>query len=74
MYNGKFDPNINRACIAWNNGSEHRNANCHADGTCRFTHDKFDHYVSDNGPKGICKGKHKRSDCTNPTWCKEPVE
>ena len=73
-YNGKGSSDKTcRPCAVYNAGGEHKPHMLTADGTCRFCH-VCDHWVSDQGPGGVCRNKagskgHTRSACDNPNKC-----
>ena len=73
-YNGKGNPDKTcRPCAVFNAGGDHKSHMLTADGTCRFCH-VCDHWVSDQGPGGVCRNKagskgHTRSNCDNPNKC-----
>ena len=71
-FNGEHTAGTGRPCTAWNNGREHKQHNLYQDRTCKYSDGICDQFVSDQGPRGICKGTHKRSACTNPAKCDKP--
>ena len=78
-FNGKFNKDQTcRACAVFNSGGEHKPHMLENDGTCRFIH-VCDHWVSDQGPGGICRNKagkpgHNRRDCDNPNKCDSKLQ
>ena len=73
-YNGKGSSDKTcRPCAVYNTGGDHKPHMLGADGTCRFCHE-CDHFVSDQGPGGVCRNKagtkgHTRRNCDNPNKC-----
>ena len=63
QWNGKFNASSSQPCMAYNKGTAHTSGSLDADGTCRFNHICMQ-WVSDKGPRGICGGKHSKSECT----------
>ena len=79
QFNGKFNKDEKcRACAVFNSGGDHKPHMLTDDGTCRFGH-KCDHWVSDQGPGGICRNKagkpgHNRRNCDNPNKCDSKLQ
>ena len=74
-WNGSFNRDKNaQPCFTFNLGRKEHPASClNERGGCRFAH-VCDHWVSDKGPKGICRSdKHSRANCDNPAKCDAPV-
>ena len=73
-YNGKGNADRTcRPCAVFNAGGTHKPHMLNDDGSCRFCH-VCDHWVSDQGPGGVCRNKagkagHTRSTCDNPNKC-----
>jgi len=78
-FNGKFNKDEKcRACAVFNSGGDHKPHMLTDDGTCRFGH-KCDHWVSDQGPGGVCRNKagkpgHNRRNCDNPNKCDSKLQ
>ena len=62
VWNGTFNSKADLPCIAYNTGSEHRQASLDSDGSCKFNHVCMQ-WVSDKGPRGIYGGKHPKGEC-----------
>ena len=74
-YNGNFTNSAKYSCKFYNSGGDHPTSAeyLHPDGRCKGNH-VCDHWVSDKGPKGICRSdKHSRANCDNPAKCDAPV-
>ena len=71
-WNNKFSRSAIRCCPAYNKNVPHTPDLLFGDGTCRFNH-VCNHFVSDKGPKGQCRGAHRALQCDNPNKCDAPV-
>jgi hypothetical protein len=75
-YNGRGTPS-GTPCFFWNAGRPHPANLLTGNGTCIRAH-VCDKWVSDQGIRGVCKGKagtpgHTRDKCDNPKRCDQPV-
>ena len=71
-WNNKFSSTSIRCCPAYNKNVPHTPDLLCGDGTCRFNH-VCNHFVSDKGPRGQCRGAHRAPNCDNPNKCDTPV-
>ena len=62
-WSGKFDNKSTKCCIAFNMGKQHTAKMLDEAGNCRFAHLCMQ-WVSDKGPGGMCRGNHRKSECT----------
>ena len=75
-WNGRFNKEGKKPCIAYNRGTAHDPKHLHPDGTCKFNHICMQ-WVTDKGPRGICGGAHPwGSKCDYPSdkRCEKPAK
>ena len=72
-WNGAFNRDAQRCCLAFNLGREHTAKQLTEKGKCNFNH-VCDAWVTGKGKNGQCGGKHARINCDNPNRCDEAVQ
>ncbi|MDA2988915.1 MAG: hypothetical protein O2815_07560 [Actinomycetota bacterium] len=62
-WNGEFNKDAKKPCVAWNLGKPHNPSSLDATGRCKFNHFCMQ-WVDDKGPSGMCHGDHPKCKCT----------
>ena len=72
-WNGAFNKDAARCCLAFNLGRDHTAKQLTDKGKCQFNH-VCDAWVTGKGKNGQCGGRHPRVKCDNPNRCDEAVQ